>query len=78
MAKSKFVLNRKGVGDLLKSAEMGSVLREYAEGIRGRAGDGYELIERTYGTRKVAAIRPESDEAIRDNLENNTLLKAVR
>ena len=41
MSKMKFELDRQGVGELLKSKEMEQVLEGYAQGISGRAGEGY-------------------------------------
>ncbi len=42
MSKMRFKLNRAGVRELLKSPEMQAVLTDKANGIRNRAGDGYE------------------------------------
>lgn len=78
MAKSKFKLNSKGVGQLLKSAEMQNVLSEHATAIRNRCGDGYEQEHFVAGSRAVATVKATSFKAKRDNMKNNTLLKAVR
>ena len=72
--KLKFKLNYKGVGQLLKSAEMQSVLSSYANEIKNRAGDGYDV----YVGRTRANVSVATEAAAQDNLENNTLLKAVR
>ena len=40
MAKNTFKLNYKGVGKLMKSKEMQTVLNEYATSIKNRCGDG--------------------------------------
>lgn len=79
MAKVKFKLNRKGVRELLQSQEMLNLMTDYANGIQQRAGDGYEVT--TYGpgkTRVNASVRAATRKAIKDTLENNTLLKAVK
>lgn len=76
MAKMKFQLNYAGVGRLLKSNSMRSVIESRASGMQARAGDGYTV---RYGRNRVVAfVEPETEEAKRDNLDNNTLLKAVR
>lgn len=78
MAKMKFKLNQAGVGQLLKSPEMQNVLEEKATSIRNRCGDGYEQDRFVAGTRAVATVKATSYAAKKDNMKNNTLLKAVR
>ena len=78
MAKMKFKLNYSGVGQLLKSAEMQKVLEEKATGIRNRAGEGYKQDTYVGKTRANAMVYADSYAAKRDNMKNNTLLKAVR
>lgn len=76
MSKVRFELNKAGVRELLRSQEMMTVCKEYADRIRSRAGAGYEVS--TYvGTNRVnASVYADTYEARRDNYENNTLLKA--
>lgn len=78
MAKMKFKLNYSGVGQLLKSAEMQNVLEEKATGISNRAGEGYKQDTYVGKTRANAMVYADSYAAKRDNMKNNTLLKAVR
>ena len=78
MSKIKFKLNRKGVAELLKSAGMQEVLNEYATGIRNRCGDGYTQDIYVGKNRANAMVSAETYQAKKDNLENNTILKAVR
>ena len=78
MSKKTFKLNRKGVGELMKSAAMQGVLTEYATGIRNRCGDGYTQDIYVGKNRANAMVSAETYQAKRDNLENNTILKAVR
>lgn len=73
----KFKLDYKGVGELLKSQEMGELMAEYADQIRARCGDGYNVNTFTGKTRVNAMVYAETEEAIRDNYANNTLIKAV-
>lgn len=75
MSKVKFVLNPKGVSELLKSEEMMNLCKSVAEQIAQRAGDGYEVSTYTGKTRVNASVRAVTREAMQDNYENNTLLK---
>lgn len=78
MAKVKFELNREGVGELLRSAEMLGVCKQYAEQIKSRCGEGYIVDPYPGGkTRVNVAVKAESPKAVHDCLKNNTLLKAV-
>lgn len=78
MAKSGFKLNYAGVGQLLKSAEMQKVLEEKATAVKNRCGDGYEQDIYVGKTRANAMVFAETFKAKRDNMKNNTILKAVR
>jgi len=78
MSNVKVVLNRQGVKDMLKSDEMMAICKEYADGVAERAGDGYEVSTYNGRTRVNAQIAPKTVQAIRDNMKNNTLLKAVK
>ncbi|MGT2716562.1 hypothetical protein [Streptococcus respiraculi] len=77
MSKMRFELNRKGVADLMKSAEMQTVLQQEATAIRNRCGDGYEQDIYVGKNRANAMVSAESFKARKDNSKNNTLLKAV-
>lgn len=79
MAKNvKFVLNREGVRELLRSKEMMAVCSEYANKALGNLGSGYEVS--TYvGTNRVnAEVAAVSYEARKENSENNSILKSIR
>ena len=78
MAKSKFKLNYAGVGQLLKSSKMQAVLASKATEIKTRAGEGYDQDTYVGKTRANAMVYADSSKAKRDNMNNNTLLKAVR
>lgn len=78
MTKNGFELNRQGVADLMKSAEMQKILTRHAKDIRTRAGDGYEQDIFVGKNRANAMVSAVTTKAKKDNLENNTLLKAVR
>ena len=62
---------------MLKSAELQEECRKYAGDIAGRAGAGYAVETRMYPERAGAVVKCATGAAIRDNLKNNTLLKAV-
>ena len=78
MSKKKFELNRAGVAELLKGQEMQDLLTEKAAEIQGRCGDGYEHDVYVGKTRANAMVQATTYQAKRDNLKNNTILKAVR
>lgn len=78
MSKIKFKPNRSGVAELMRSSTMQAVLNEYATGIRNRCGDGYTQDIYVGRNRANAMVSAETYDAKRDNLENNTILKAVR
>jgi len=78
MANMKFKLNRSGVASLMKSAEMQGVLEEKAAAVRNRAGEGYKQDTFVGKTRANAMVYADTYQAKKDNMKNNTLLKAVR
>lgn len=79
MAKNiKITLNTAGVRNLLRSQEMQSTLKEHANAICERAGDGYEISTFMGKNRCNVSVKAKTRKARRDNLKNNTLLKAVR
>ena len=74
----KFKLNKAGVGELLKSEEVGSVCMEHANCVRNSAGEHYTAEARHYRERTGAAVYPSDPVGIRDNLQNNTLLRSLK
>ncbi|MBO0478726.1 hypothetical protein JZO72_03705 [Vagococcus fluvialis] len=78
MSKNKFKLSYSGVGQMLKSTEMQKVLSDKASEVKKRAGDGYEQDVYVGKNRANAMVRASTYKAKRDNMKNNTLLKAVR
>ena len=78
MGKMKFKLNGSGVRQLLKSSEMQAVLASKATEIKARAGEGYDQDTYVGKTRANVMVYADSAKAKRDNMNNNTLLKAVR
>ena len=81
MADFKFELNRDGVRELLQSAEMQGIVQELAEGVSGRAagmtGLEYKVTAKAGRNRATATVSPDSAHAYYENLQHNTLLKAL-
>lgn len=77
MSKFTVKLNSQGVRELLKSQAIADACREQADAVAGRAGEGYSVEQRGYPERTGFVVSAETDEARRDNLKNNTLLKAL-
>ena len=77
MSDSKFVLNRAGVAELMKSAEMQAILKGKATAIRNQCGDGYEQDIYVGKNRANAMVSAETIKAKRSNAKHNVLLKAV-
>ena len=77
MANVRIELNKSGVRDLLRSAEIQRELEEVAEPIMSRLPDGYSKDIHMGRNRSNVGITAATAEAAKDNMENNTLLKAV-
>lgn len=71
-------LNSAGIRQLLRSDEMKKICEEHASNILNRAGDGYELDTYTGQNRVNAMVKAATPRAMRENMKNNTLLKAVK
>lgn len=80
MSKSKAViaLDSNGIRDLLRSDEFMNECEKYAYQARSRLGSGYSVNSMKGRGRVNAEVVAESAEARRDNLKNNSILKAVR
>lgn len=78
MSKIELKLNRSAVQELLKSREMQDICMEHARRIQQIAGENYEVSERNYPERTGAAVYPANDKGYYDNLNHNTLEKAMR
>lgn len=73
----KFELNPAGVSKLLNSKEMQSVLVSYASNVKNKAGKGYMYSTRKGTDRFKGYVHTTTKQAQKDNLKNNTLLKAL-
>ena len=78
MAKVKFQLNRSGVKELMQSSEMMSVCQKYANAALGRLGNGYEVSTHVGKTRVNAEVAAATYAARVENMNDNTILKAIR
>ena len=78
MSKFKFELNRSGVRALMQSEEMQSILKSKANNALNSLGQGYKTDSYVGKTRANAMVYADSYLAKRDNLKNNSILKAVR
>ena len=77
MAKVKIELNSSGIRQLLKSEEMGQMLKQQAEQVRARCGSGYSTDLYQASSRVIAGLFAETAEAAKQNSRENTLLKAL-
>jgi len=78
MSSTKVTLNTSQVSALLKSVEMKEICRKLGSDILERAGDGYEMDTYNGKKRVNAMVWASTYKAKVDNLENNTLLKAMK
>ncbi len=75
--KFKFVLNRNGVRSLLKSVNMINVLESEANEMLARLGPGHEKTYHMGSNRPNFSVATRSKKAAENNLDNNTMIKAV-
>lgn len=78
MSKFRFKLDKRGVGQLLNSDEMLSVVEQYGNNVKNRCGDGYNVSSAKGKERVHANVYAESKKAKKDNLNNNTLLRSLK
>ena len=76
---NKFVLDKKGVGELLRSEDIQSVLNAYGQQVQSNTGNAedYQTQVSLGKVRANVVIRCINSTSIKDNLKNNTLLKAL-
>lgn len=75
--KVKFELNMKGLNDLMKSSEMQSVLLEAGQSVAEAAGSGFEAEVHQADFTAISNVYATDHQSRKQNLEDNTLLKAV-
>ena len=76
-SKVRIELNSGNIRKLLRSKEMKEMLMSKAEDIASRCGEGYEANAKLMPSREIAFVEAKTYKAKKDNLENNTILKAV-
>ena len=77
MAKVKIELQSNGIRKLMLSEEVIEALEEKARMVKNIAGDGYEISRYSGLTRANVSVYADTKKARQDNIENNTLLKAL-
>lgn len=78
MSNVKIELNREGVRELLRSAEMEDCLMEQAAAVAGRAGDGFAISAPYRGRNRLnVSVSAATREAMAACLEDNALLRAL-
>lgn len=70
-------INGAGLRSLMHSSEMVSACKEQADKICGKCGEGYATDTYHAQTRAIASVYTDSFKAMKDNMDNNTLLKAM-
>ncbi len=78
MANLRVELNSAVVRERLKSDEAMAICSEQAQMIMDRCPDGYKMDTYTGVNRVNAMVWADTYQAKKDNLDNNTLLKAVK
>jgi len=78
MSKVEFKLNKAGVRTLMKSEEMQAILKGIADNALNSLGEGYKSDSHVGKNRANAMVYADTYKAKKDNLENNSILKAVR
>ena len=76
MSKIKVVLNREAVRAMLQSAEMQDILVSRAQEMASTASGNYNVY--VGKNRANVSVETSDEETYSDNLENNSLLKAMR
>ncbi len=84
MGKWKVQLVRSGVGQIMKSEEMGQMTADIGEEVRKACGgigsassDEYSISTKVFGDRVSTEIETETVRACQSNLKHNTLAKAL-
>lgn len=78
MGKVKVELNLSGINQLMKSPEIQNALLEAGQAVATAAGEGFEAeVHDTANWIAISNVYPVTPEAYRQNMKENTLLKAV-
>lgn len=74
---NRTVINHEAIGDMLRSSGMKKTIQKHCDRVAERAGPGYEPSTVVGKNRVHGSVITATNEAIRDNSRNNTLLKAL-
>lgn len=77
MTNTTIKLNYNGIGAMLRGEEMKELVKGYGKRGAEAAGQGYGYDTHNTGQRQAATFFPETNQAKSDNLNNNTLIKAM-
>ncbi len=84
MSKVKFKLNLPGLNELMKSPEMQAILTEHGSRVMSAANSNstdpdaeYSMGTKTLTWAAITQVRADNSAAMHENLEHNTLLKAL-
>ena len=77
MANVTIQLNSDGVRELLKSSGVQAECMRLASSMAASLGEDYEVFEKNYPERSGAILYPTTSKAYQDNLDNNSMLKAM-
>ncbi len=78
MGKVKIELNPAGCAALLKGEAVQAMLQTHADQAMTRLGSGYSTSVYVGRSRANVSIKAETRTAMRDNMANNTILKALK
>ena len=77
MSDTRFVLNLRGLNELMKSEEMKAVLKEAGAAVAEAAGSEYAHRVHDASFVSICNVYPDSKKAAHENYKENSLLKAV-
>ena len=77
MSKVKIELNLEGINEMMKSGPIQGAVLEAGQAVAAAAGEGYAAEVHQANWVAISNVYAETPEAKRDNLRNNTLLKAL-
>lgn len=77
MSKTEIKLDYNQIGAMLRGPEMEQFMEAEGAERAKRAGSGYNFRTHSTGQRQAVNVYAETEDARRDNLKNNTLLKVL-
>ena len=77
MAKVVIELDSAGMNEFLHSEDIVGICKDIADSAAAKLGPGYETDTWMGTSRGIASVKAVTEEAVRDNEENNTIIKAL-